>query len=734
MRHPHRSRRGAVPLGMALLVLLVPAAARPAPGATPPTRKPADRAPSPPAFEVVQREAWIPMPDGIRLAADLWMPAGGDRGRRTERFPVLLEYLPYRKTEGRADRYGRYAYFVRRGYVVARVDIRGTGSSEGRLVEHEYSEREQEDGEAVIAWLARQPFSTGKVGMFGISWGGFNSIHMAMRRPPALAAILAVDATDDLYQDDVHFMDGGIHVDSWEMSMDLANAMPGAPDYRIDEAFFESRFDTRPWMFTYKRRQRDGEFWDRTALKTRYDAIRVPTFLIGGWYDGYRDSVPRMLQHMKAPVKAIVGPWSHCWPHDAYPKPGMEWRHEAVRWFDQWLKGRDTGIMDEPPLAVFVRRWHAPGPRLEEAPGEWRFEDGWPIARIREQVFLPRPDHTLSREVENRSDGAAPGSAPDAAAGTRADAAAVHRLRYVPTTGVEVGGPVMWWGDVAPDQRPSDAFSLVYDTEPLGQEVEILGLPRAILNVSADAPQARWFARLSDVAPDGTVTLVAGAGFNGAHRVSSRDPKPIEPGTPFAADVEMHFTSWVFPAGHRIRLAVSNALWPMIWPTPFPMTTSLRLGGDAPTRLLLPVVPPAERPRPAFLPPAVDEELEGFGSLDPGTVSGYGEIESLERDTATGAAKVIATNASGTRYPWGTERNTEAITHEARDDRPESASVTGDYATTITLADRTLRWEARVTFRSDRDTFYLTYVRRLLRDGALVRERTWTDTIPRDGQ
>jgi putative CocE/NonD family hydrolase len=666
------------------------------------------------------------MPDGVRLSADLWVPAGGDRGRRTGRFPVLLEYLPYRKTEGRGDRYGLYAYFVRRGYVVARVDIRGTGASEGRLVEHEYSEREQEDGEAVIAWLARQPFSTGKVGMFGISWGGFNAIHMAMRRPPALAAILAVDATDDLYQDDVHFMDGGIHVDSWEMSMDLANAMPGAPDYRIDEAFFENRFDTRPWMFTYKRRQRDGEFWDRTALKTRYDAIRVPTFLIGGWYDGYRDSVPRMLQHMKAPVKAIVGPWSHCWPHDAYPKPGMEWRHEAVRWFDQWLKGRDTGIMDEPPLAVFVRRWHPPGPRLEEAPGEWRFEDGWPIARIREQVFLPRSDHTLSREVENRPDGAA--------AGTRADAAAVHRLRYVPTTGVEVGGPVMWWGDVAPDQRPSDAFSLVYDTEPLGREVEILGLPRAVLNVSADAPQARWFARLSDVAPDGTVTLVAGAGFNGAHRVSSRDPKPIEPGTPFAADIEMHFTSWVFPAGHRIRLAVSNALWPMIWPTPFPMTTSLRLGGDTPTRLLLPVVPPAERPRPAFLAPAGDEELEGFGRLDPGTASGYGEIETLARDPATGAAKVIATNASGTRYPWGTERNTESITHEARDESPEAASVTGDYATTIALADRTLRWEARVTFRSDRDTFYLTYVRRLMRDGALVRERTWTDAIPRDGQ
>jgi putative CocE/NonD family hydrolase len=179
-------------------------------------------------------EVLIPMADGVHLAADIWGPRGaGENGR----FPVLLEYLPYRKTEGRGDRYPLYAYFVRRGYVVARVDIRGTGNSQGTLVPHEYSDIENHDGDEVIAWLARQPFSTGEVGMFGISWGGFNSIHMAMRRPPALRAIIALCATDDLYQDDVHFMDGILHVDSWEMSQDLANAMPGAPDYMIDERY-----------------------------------------------------------------------------------------------------------------------------------------------------------------------------------------------------------------------------------------------------------------------------------------------------------------------------------------------------------------------------------------------------------------------------------------------------------------------------------------------------------------
>ena len=674
--------------------------------------RPAAAEPSPPAYDINFQEAWIPMRDGVRLAADLYLPKGG---RPRDRFPVLLEYLPYRKTEGRGDRYGLYAYFVRRGYAVARVDIRGTGNSEGRLIEYEYSEQEQKDGEDVIAWLAGQRFSTGKVGMFGISWGGFNSIHMAMRNPPALKAIIAVDATDDLYQDDVHFMDGGMHVDSWEMSMDLANAMPGAPDYVIDEAFFRDRFDTPPWMLTYKRQQRDGPFWDRTALKTRYESIKIPTFVIGGWYDGYRDSVPRMLENMKSPVKAIVGPWSHAFPHDAYPKPQMEWRHEAVRWYDHWLKGKDTGIMSEPRFAVFVRRWHPPEPDLKEVPGEWRWEDGWPIARIQTRTLYPQPNHTLAA--------AAP------------PARAASRLRYVPTSGIEPGGPVMWWGDVAPDQRPTDAFSLVYDTDPLEEEVEILGLPHAVLNVAAYAPMAHWFARLSDVAPDGTVTLVAGAGFNGAHRESARDPKPLEPGRVVTLDIEMHFTSWVFPKGHRMRLAVGNAQWPMIWPSPYKMHTALYLGGEDPSRLLLPVVPQGVRPAPKFLPPEEDgPPLPGFGTLDAGTTSGYGEISSIERSPQRRATKVVATNVGGSKYPWGTERTTESITHEAQDEHPEATSVTGEYSTTVQLPDRTLRWEARLTFKSDRENFHYTYVRRLLKDGALVREKTWEDTIPRDYQ
>jgi putative CocE/NonD family hydrolase len=652
--------------------------------------------------------AWITLPDGVRLSADIYRPTGGQAG---EKFPVLLEYLPYRKHEARSRNWPLYSYFVERGYAMAAVDIRGTGNSEGRLIPYEYSEIEQKDGEFVIDWLSKQPWSSGAVGMFGISWGGFNSIQMAARNPPALKAIVAIDATEDLYQDDVHYMDGIMHLDSWEMSMDLDNARPGAPEYRIDDENFRNRFDTEPWMLTYKNQQRDGPFWDRASVRDRYDAIRIPTFHIGGWYDGYRDSVPRMLEHVKnAPVKAIVGAWNHTWPNEPYPGPGMEWRREAVRWFDQFLKGEDTGILDEPRFAVFVRHWHPPGPHLDDAPGTWRTEDGWPIARIRDQVLYPQDDHTLA---------------------VAAPAETTHRLRYLPSVGFEAGGPVMWWGDVAHDQRGTDAFSLTYDSAPLEQDLEILGFPHALLAVAANATRANWIARLSDVAPDGTVTQVTGAAMNGSHRISARDPKAIVPGEPFDLDIEMHFTSWVFPKGHRIRLAVNNAMWPMLWPTPEPMTTELKLGTS---RLTLPVVPYGPRPAPDYLPPAKDPVFAGVESLESGTTSGYGEISSVERNPQTGDVVARATNENGTRYPWGTERFHETIRYEVNDRKPADAKVTGTYRMDVDLPGRKLVWDAQLVFSSDRENFHYSYVRRLTENGKPVREKTWNQTIPRDYQ
>ena len=289
----------------------------------------------------------------------------------------------------------------------------------------------------------------------------------------------------------------------------------------------------------------------------------------------------------------------------------------------------------------------------------------------------------------------------------------------------------MWWGDVAPDQRGSDAFSLVYDSGPLEEDVEILGFPHAMLKVSANAPLANWFARLSDVAPDGTVTQVTGAAMNGAHRESAREPQAIVPGEPFELDIEMHFTSWVFPKGHRIRLAVNNAQWPMLWPTPYLMTTQLQLGTS---RLALPVVPFEKRPVPDYLPPATDPVFAGVESIESGTTSGYGEISSVDRNPQTGTVVAKATNGSGTRYPWGTEQVLETIRYEINDRAPADATVTGTHRMQVELPGRTLVWDAELTFHSDRDNFFYSYRRRLSENGKPVREKTWNQTIPRDYQ
>jgi putative CocE/NonD family hydrolase len=656
------------------------------------------------------RQVWIPMKDGVRLAADIYFP---DAQGGTDRYPVLLEYLPYRKDESRARNYSLYSYFLDHGYAVARVDMRGTGNSEGVTIPYEYSDIELDDGEVVIDWLSKQDWSTGAVGMFGISWGGFNSIQMAMRNPPAMKAFVAAMATEYLYQEDVHYMDGIMHTDSWMMSTDLNAAVPGAPDFVMDEDWLENRFNRKPSVYAYMRQQRDGPWWDRASAIGQYDKIRIPGYHIGGWYDGYRNSLPRMLEHVDAPVKAMIGPWDHDLPHNAWHKPQVEWRYEAVRWFDQFLKGVDTGILDEPDFAVYVRDYHPPDATMTQFPGRWRYEDGWPVARTEHQEWIAHPDNSLSREPAEES---------------------THRMAYKASVGLEGGGPTMWWGSIPPDQQPMDDHSLVYESEPLTEPVEILGRPIAKLNVSADATRANWVVRVSDVAPDGQVTQVAGAAFNGTHRNSAREPEDIVPNEVFPLEIQMHLTSWVFPAGHRIRVAVSNSMWPMLWPSHTPFTSTLAIGGDSGARVELPVIPPGEERAPDFKDPVAGPTLEGFETLDAGNSTGYAAITEIHTDPDTGEAYGFATNTGATRYPWGIERFEEEIEHRTSDENPANTSVIGRYALTQELEDRTLRFEQEVSFTSDVENFYLRFDRKVLVDGELYGENVWDEAIPRDFQ
>ncbi|HUO25193.1 MAG TPA: CocE/NonD family hydrolase [Candidatus Aquilonibacter sp.] len=658
--------------------------------------------PSPPIYGVRMENSWIPMKDGVRLAATLYMPDGAKPG---DRFPALLEYLPYRKDDCTAtEDYSKHAYFARRGYVGVRVDIRGFGASEGVPPEREYSEQEQEDGEEIIAWLARQPWSNGNVGMFGISWGGFNSLQMAMRHPPALKAILAADATAELFHDDVHYMDGMAHIDEFELNMDMAQGWVGAPDYSLDEKVLGPRFDTPPWSLLYLKHQHDGPFWRDRVRPLR--EITIPSFLIGGLQDGYRDNVTDMLMKAKGQVRAIVGPWNHTFPNNADFGPPIEWRDQAVRWFDHWLKGRNTGVENDPRLIIYMQHWHPPDPNLPEVPGEWRREDSWPPKEAKASPLFFEPNHTL------------------AATEPQAD---THRLKYIPSVGVEAG---FWWGELLSDTRPVDAFSLVYDSAPLQEDLAILGRPRAKLRASATAPLADWFARLSDVAPDGEVTQITGAGINGAQRESMSQPRALEPGKIYPLDIEMHLTSWVFPKGHRIRVSISNAQWPMIIPTPYAMTTSLELGGAEGSRIVLPVVPEHGEAAPAFSPPQPSEErtdIKSEGFPWPGEWT-------LERDEARQKSTVHWKGKDAYEYPWGKEDDYESLSYDADDAHPETSSVRGEAESIFTLKGRTLTWRGHLLVTTDQQNFYYKYTRELLKDGQMLKTKTWQETIPRDHQ
>jgi predicted acyl esterase len=646
---------------------------------------------------------WLKMKDGVRLSATLFMPIPG---QADEKFPVLFEFLPYRKDDSFYLRdYPLYSYFARRGYVAVKVDIRGTGSSEGVVPPREYSEIELEDAVECIRQLAEAPWSDGNIGMWGISWGGFNAIQVAMRRPPGLKAILAMDATDDLYHDDVHYIDGAFHIDQYELSIDTDLGLPRWPDYALDADYFESRFNAYPWFLTHLKQQKDGEFWRRNSLRWDYSSIQVPAYLIGGLLDGYRDSIPRMLENMNVPMKAVIGPWCHDWPDNGVPGPNYEWRHEVVRWWDYWLKGKDTGIMEEPTFAVFVRDSHLPDAQLKMTPGHWRYEE-WPVQRTDWMKFYPGKNHLLGKsggEIE------------------------IDRLKYVPSSGIAA---LYWWGNPTGDMRLSDAESLVYDSEVLNENLEIIGFPRMQLRVSAGAKLAHWVVRLEDVHPDGSVSLVTGGLLNGAQRNSRLGPEYLTPGEAYELDFPLRFTTWTFKPGHRIRLAVSNALFPMIWPTPYPMITQLFLGNDA-TCLELPVIPFAQRPIPDFPPPEAREERPDAHPMgSPGWPYKHVVTRDLERSTITVELEAEKRwEIQGRRYTA-----IEKVAYQTNDSDPARSSFFGEGGHIIQMGDRILELKFLVSVVSDEKNFNVKIIRQIFEETKLVRTRRWEASFPREFQ
>jgi putative CocE/NonD family hydrolase len=651
----------------------------------------------------VERET-LTMPDGVKLAVSYWMPSGGGTDSN---FPVFFELNGYRKDDlcYLSWDYPVGAWFARRGYVVAKVDLRGTGDSGGKLPESEYSEKEISDCVEIINLLSKKKWCNGKVGMYGLSWGAFNSLMTAARKPPALKAILIAHASDDLYYQDVHFIDGVMHTDVWESMIDTYNALPDTKNYALTPEFFTDRFDREPWHFKWKENISDGPFWRKESTRFK-PPVELPVYIIGGLLDGYRDTVIRLLNSSSKKIKADIGPWKHEWPDTGSPGPNYEWRQRALRWWDHWLKDVDNGVMEEPRFMVFVREPTPPSDDTKKCKGEWR-AGNWPVGGIKPRLFYPVPDKKLA------------GSAP---------AAELKPVSLVYKAG-SGGGVSGWWGETSGDMSFDDESAMVFDSPELEETVEIIGLPKVSLLVSADAPHFYWTVRLEDVWPNGKVSLVSGTLINPADRVSRLEQKPLVPGEKTKLSGEIHFTTWRFKPGHKIRLSIANAQFPMAWPSPYKGTT--KLWPCAQSSLELPVVVENTLPPVKNLPKPEPEEWPPDASY---SEEDEGKISNIDYSAETGAA--VYTCGINQRM---TIRDTEyhmkeKNTWKVNDNDPAHASYEAVTNYTVNPPDRKLRLNVKFRMDSDVKNFTLTETRKLFENEELVREKKWEKTIPRKNQ
>lgn len=654
-------------------------------------------------YEFTVQKGTLTMPDGVKLAVSYWMPKAEEPG---EKFPVFFEMNGYRKDDlcYLSWDYPVGAYFAKHGYVVAKVDLRGTGASGGVVPDEEYSEQELSDGVEVVKLLARKEWSNGKVGMYGLSWGAFNSLMIAGRKPPELKAILIAHASDDLYYQDVHYIDGAMHTDVWEAMIDTYNALPDSRDYALTPEFFANRFDREPWHFIWKEHLSDGPYWRKESARF-HPPVEVPVYIIGGLLDGYRDTVIRLLDSPNKQVKADIGPWKHEWPNTGVPGPNYEWRQKALRWWDYWLKGEDNGIMREPRFMVFVRSAVPPSEDIHTTPGQWRCGN-WPIGGIRKQLYYPADNHKLSSAAPQ-------GIGP-------------YALSYKAGVGTSLHG---WWGETSGDMAFDDEGSLVFDSAPLTKTVEIIGMPQVKLAVSADAPLYQWSARLEDVWPDGRASLVSGTLINPADRVSRMKQTPLVPGEKTKLSGEIHFTTWQFLPRHKIRLSISNAQFPTAWPTPFKGATRLHPGVE--TSLELPVVEANTLTAACNLPAPEDEDWPPDASYKE---QDEGQRTNISYNPETGAAVYSCginqmMTIRSTKYHME-EQNTWKV----NDKDPAHATYEAVTNYSIQPPDRDLHLTCKFRMASDEKNFSLTVTRQLFEDKELVREKTWQRKIPRQYQ
>ncbi|MEX2649808.1 MAG: CocE/NonD family hydrolase [Alphaproteobacteria bacterium] len=658
---------------------------------------------------------WIPLADGTRLAARMWLPEDAEDAP----VPAILEYIPYRKRDYmRARDEAMHPWFAGHGYATVRVDMRGSGESDGIMLD-EYTKQEHDDALEVIAWLAAQPWCTGKVGMMGKSWGGFNALQVAARRPPALGAIVTVMSTDDRYADDIHYLGGSLLNDNlmWGTVMLIFSARPPDPEIVGERwrAMWLERLEAEtflpdPWL---RHQRRDG-YWQHGSVCEDFAAIRCPVYAVGGWADGYSNAVFRLLAGLTVPRKGLIGPWAHLYPQDGVPGPAIGFLQDCRRWWDHWLKGEANGVMDEPMLTVWQQDPSPPAAYLAEVPGRWVGERCWPSPR------------THWRRLRLNADGL----------GDAAGLESVIAHRSPQTVGLAGGDFASFGipGDLPLDQREDDGGSLVFDAPPLDADLAILGAPAANLVLAADRTTGFVAVRLEDVAPSGWIARVSYGILNLTHRERHGAVRPIVPGERMTVRVQLNDIAHVFARGHRMRVALSTAYWPLVWPSPESTSLTVFTGASS---LELPVRPAADLDKLiGFAEPESAPPMKALG-LRPGRYE-----RTVTRDIATGEV-VHRTFSDGGLFRGAGEVLIEdidlALGHVIdrrliiRPDDPLSArqEIAHDYV--MRRGPWSVRLKARSRMWSTRETFHMAAELDAYEGETRVFSREWGSAIPRDG-
>ena len=654
-----------------------------------------------PAFTQTEH-LWIPMPDGVRLAARMWLPKTANRAP----VPALLEYIPYRKADMVRARDARnHPYFAAHGYACLRVDMRGSGDSEGHMPDM-YSDHELADARHVIDWIAAQAWCNGKVGMFGTSWGGTAALQANVDAPDALKAIIAVCATHDRYEDDIHHLGGCLLTDTleWGVTLPAILAAPPTPDAGPDwPAKWQARLDRLSYpLEAWLREEARGDYWRHGSARFAADRLSRPMLAIGGWSDRYSNSVMALLSTRPDLTWGIVGPWGHHYPDHGHPGPSIGFQALALEWWDYWLNDTPSPHV-WPKLRVWERGFDAPADVTDQRNGRWA-ESG------------PPGECTRLRTLRLGS-AECPGPASDANGWP------------VPgdlTIGAAAGdtGYFGRYGGLPLDQRTDDALSVSFTTPPLAEDMVLYGTADLAAEVLTGEAPAQITIRLCDVAPNGSSGLIT----RGVRNLALDDMQdvPEEPMGPGKKGVRLKLpsTAYRLREGHRLRIAVSSSYWPLIWPSR-PGPEPILLAGRIDLPLFDGPAPDLRRP----FPPAVDlPEKKHFQAT---------HTPRLERTTETGPDgrrkdgwrqpyTELYFEDTATRFGYETEAE-----HTVDPADPLSAMSAFRHSATYKRPDGTARIDSALTATATEESYLIEADLTVMWEGDQIATRHWSLQIPR---